>query len=182
MEYRLGRTHVELIQGDITSQAVDAIVNAANSSLLGGGGVDGAIHRRGGPDILEACRVIVRRQGRCPTGEAVITPAGRLPAAWVVHTVGPVWQGGGAAEETLLARAWTRSLEVAVEHGARSMAFPAISTGAFGFPVDRAARVSLAAVDAFVRDHPDALDRVRVVLFGQGDLEVWTEAGEAILG
>lgn len=172
----VGGTRIEIVRGDITAQAVDAIVNAANTSLLGGGGVDGAIHRRGGPEILEECRKIVAARGGCRTGDAVVTTAGRLPARMVVHAVGPVWQGGDADEDGLLARTWTRCLELAVERGARTVAFPAISTGKFGYPVARAAAVSLRAAGAFAAAHPDALDLVRVVVFTDGDLAAWTEA------
>jgi O-acetyl-ADP-ribose deacetylase (regulator of RNase III) len=180
-ELLVGATRVAIARGDITAQQVDAIVNAANSSLLGGGGVDGAIHRKGGPAILDACRAIVARIGRCATGEAVATTAGRLPARIVVHTVGPVWQGGARHEDRDLARAWRRSLEVAIENGARSVAFPAISTGAFGFPADRAARVALGTVGDFLRANPDALDLVRVVLFSEADHATWSAAAGALL-
>lgn len=165
-------TTVQLVHGDLTDEAVDAIVNAANTSLLGGGGVDGAIHRKGGPEILDACRAIVARQGRCATGDAVITPGGRLKARWVVHTVGPVWRGDPQTD-AVLARCWSRSLALAVEAGARSVAFPAISTGAYGYPMDRAARVSLGGLAAGLAAHPGAVDLVRVVLFHEADLRVW---------
>jgi len=150
---RFGATDIVLKQGDITREEVDAIVNAANSRLAGGGGVDGAIHQAGGRDIMRECDAIRARQGGCPTGEAVITRAGRLAARHVVHTVGPVWQGGGAQEPQLLASAYRNSLAVAARHGLRTIAFPAISTGVFGFPARRAA--SIAGVRLAARFVPD---------------------------
>jgi O-acetyl-ADP-ribose deacetylase (regulator of RNase III) len=157
---------LETVRGDITEQRVDAIVNAANTSLLGGGGVDGAIHRRGGPTILEECR----RLGGCETGDAKATGAGALPARWVIHAVGPVWHGGGRGEAELLASCHRRSLEVAGELGARTIAFPAISCGLYGYPVELAARV---AVDA-VRGHD--LELVRFVLFDEHAYEAFAAA------
>jgi len=168
-------TRVELVRGDITRQAVDAVVNAANTTLLGGGGVDGAIHRAGGPAILEACR----RLGGCATGDAKATGGGCLPARRVIHAVGPVWSGGGRREDELLASAWRRSLEVAVEQGARSVAFPSISTGAYRFPIARAATVALATVRSFVEARPGALEVVRVVLFSDADLAAWAAVLQA---
>ncbi len=137
---------IELIKGDITKTACDAVVNAANSSLLGGGGVDGAIHRAGGPEILEECRKIVARQGSCKTGEAVITTAGKLPAKHVIHTVGPVWNGGNSGEDEKLRSCYINSMNVAIENGCKTVAFPNISTGVYGFPKDRAAKIAVAAV------------------------------------
>ena len=157
---------IRLVEGDITAQRVDAIVNAANSTLLGGGGVDGAIHRAGGAAILEECRLL----GGCATGDAKATTAGRLPARWVIHTVGPVWHGGDAGEPELLASCHRRALEVARELGARSVAFPAISCGLYGYPVDQAARI---AVDA-VADHQ--FDVVRFVLFNDAAYDAFARA------
>jgi O-acetyl-ADP-ribose deacetylase (regulator of RNase III) len=162
---------IELAEGDITQFAADAIVNAANSSLLGGGGVDGAIHRAGGPSILEECR----RLGGCETGDAKATTAGNLPARYVIHTVGPVWQGGGNREDELLASCHWRSLELAAGLGCSSVAFPAISTGVYAFPVDRAARVALRAT-AEALDDLDSLERVTFVLFGRPTFDQFRSA------
>ncbi|MFC8369046.1 MULTISPECIES: O-acetyl-ADP-ribose deacetylase [unclassified Streptomyces] len=155
-------TTITLVQGDITRQSADAIVNAANSSLLGGGGVDGAIHRRGGPEILAECRALrASRYGRgLPTGQAVATTAGRLDARWVIHTVGPVHQGSGSDPEPL-ASCYRESLRVADELGARTVAFPAISTGVYRWPMDDAARIAVETV----RNTPTAVEEVRFVLF-----------------
>jgi len=135
-------SRITVTRGDITRVEADAIVNAANSSLLGGGGVDGAIHRAGGPAILDACRAIIARQGSCKTGEAVITTAGKLPAKYIIHTVGPVWNGGTKNEEALLANCYRHALELAAAHQCRSIAFPGISTGIYKFPKDRAAEIA----------------------------------------
>lgn len=148
---------IEAVRGDITAERVDAIVNAANESLLGGGGVDGAIHRAAGPELLQACQKL----DGCATGDAKATPGFRLPARWVIHAVGPRWRGGGHDEGRLLASCYRRSLEVADELGARSVAFPAISTGIYGFPADRAARI---AVDT-LRTTPARVELVRLVAF-----------------
>jgi O-acetyl-ADP-ribose deacetylase (regulator of RNase III) len=154
------RDRIATTKGDITEQTVDAIVNAANPSLLGGGGVDGAIHRAGGPSILEECR----RLGGCEPGDAKPTTAGELAARYVIHAVGPVWRGGDAGEDKLLASCHRRSLEVAAALGVQTIAFPAISTGAYGFPVERAARIAVNTVAGELDQHPD-IERVIFVLF-----------------
>ena len=152
---------IVVVEGDITRQAVDAVVNAANSSLLGGGGVDGAIHRAAGPELLAECRTL----GGCPTGEARITSGYRLPARHVIHTVGPVWRGGGQGEDGLLASCYRASLELAVRHGVATVAFPSISTGAYGFPVERAAGIAVRTIRSFLDIHGE-LAEVRLVCFG----------------
>jgi O-acetyl-ADP-ribose deacetylase (regulator of RNase III) len=152
---------MEVISGDITKINADAIVNAANSSLLGGGGVDGAIHRAGGSEILDDCRKIIARQGGCQTGNAVITTAGKLPARHVIHTVGPVWNGGTKNEREKLANCYRNSLQLAVENDCKSVAFPNISTGIYGFPKDEAAKIAVKTVLDFVRNEP----RIEKILF-----------------
>jgi O-acetyl-ADP-ribose deacetylase len=162
---------IEAVRGDITQQNVDAIVNAANSSLLGGGGVDGAIHGAAGPELLAECRLL----GGCDTGDAKATGAGRLPARYVIHTVGPVWRGGGYGEPELLASCHRRCLEVAAGLGCRTVAFPAISTGVYGYPVERAAAVAAAAI----REAPaSSIELVRFVLFSEGHLDAFRRALE----
>ena len=172
-ELLVGTTRLTLVQGDITVQKVDAIVNAANAALRGGGGVDGAIHRAGGPEIMAECR----RIGGCPTGDAVRTTAGRLPADHVIHTVGPIWSGGNAGEPDLLASAYRRSLEVAAAHGARTVAFPSISTGVYGYPKAQASETALDAVTTAVAEVD--MDEVRFVVFGDDDREVYQQAMQA---
>lgn len=176
MKTKVNKTQLALIQGDITEQETEAIVNAANTSLLGGGGVDGAIHRVGGPTILEECRRIRAKQGRCPTGEAVITTGGNLKAKYVIHTVGPVWSGGKRKEETLLHNTYKNSLSLARDNGIRSLSFPSISTGAYGFPIERAADIALSTVLDFLKGY--TFKEVRFVLFSEGDLKIYEEAWE----
>lgn len=161
----VNQARLSIRQGDITHQSTDAIVNAANSSLMGGGGVDGAIHRAGGPAILEDCKKIVARQGRLPTGRAVITTGGNLPAKHVIHTVGPVWHGGTHGEAELLESAYRESLKLAAENNLTSVSFPSISTGVYGYPVEQAAGVALRAVTAFLREKPTPVKEVVFVLF-----------------
>jgi O-acetyl-ADP-ribose deacetylase (regulator of RNase III) len=164
-EITVGNTRVALIQGDITHQATEAIVNAANSGLMGGGGVDGAIHRAGGPVIKDECRRIVSRIGCLDTGKAVITTGGNLKAKYVIHTVGPVWHGGNRGEAELLTSAYQESLKLAAEHKLKSISFPSISTGIYGYPVAEAAKIALDTVVAFLRGKPNSLERVYFVLF-----------------
>ena len=169
-EVAIGGARLRLVQGDITKVAADAIVNAANTSLLGGGGVDGAIHRAGGPVILEECR----RLGACPTGEARITTGGRLPARYVIHTVGPVWNGGRRNEAQLLAAAYRNSLQLAKERALASIAFPSISTGAYRFPIDQASRIALSTALESLQA-PGTLREVTFVLFSARDLAVYEQ-------
>jgi O-acetyl-ADP-ribose deacetylase (regulator of RNase III) len=180
-EFKIGKATVRLVKGDITEMATDAIVNAANSSLMGGGGVDGAIHRRGGPKILDECKKIRATewpQG-LPTGKAVITSGGNLKVKHVIHTVGPVWRGGNRGEPELLTQAYQNSLKLAVEEGLKTVAFPSISTGAYGYPVEEACRVALKAVKEFL-EKEDALDEVVFVLFSESALEVYADRAKKV--
>lgn len=171
MQKRVHNSVLELVQGDITAQDVDAVVNAANSGLRGGGGVDGAIHRAGGPAIMDECRKL----GGCPTGDAKVTSGGNLKARWVVHAVGPIYRGGTKGEAEKLASAYRRSLEEAEKAGARSVAFPSLSTGAYGYPIEEAARVALGAVIGYLSGDTK-IETVRFVLFGRADYEVYETA------
>lgn len=175
----LGGCVVELVQGDITEQQVDAIVNAANSRLAGGGGVDGAIHRRGGPEIMAETRA--KYPEGCPTGSAVISGAGRLPEKYVIHAVGPIYRDGQHGEAELLASAYRKSLSLAIEHGCQSVAFPALSCGAYGYPVEEAAKIALGTTMEFLRQHgKPAL--VRFVLFGQSTYDTFLKALKDLVG
>ncbi|MET0591621.1 MAG: O-acetyl-ADP-ribose deacetylase [Polyangiaceae bacterium] len=168
---------LQIVEADITKLEIDAIVNAANEQMLGGGGVDGAIHRAAGPELLEACRAVaeVRPGVRCPTGEARITPGFRLSARYVVHTVGPVWQGGKSQEHELLESCYRESLALAVTHGARSIAFPAISTGVFGFPLEPASAIAARVCTAFLRENA-TFERVTLVAFRAESAEILRRA------
>jgi O-acetyl-ADP-ribose deacetylase (regulator of RNase III) len=180
-EFKVGKATVRLVKGDITEMETDAIVNAANSSLMGGGGVDGAIHRRGGPKILEECKRIRAAewpQG-LPTGKAVITSGGNLKAQHVIHTVGPVWRGGNRGEPELLAQAYQNSLRLAVAEGLKTVAFPSISTGAYGYPIEGVCRVALKVVKEFL-EKEDNLDEVVFVLFSESALEVYLDKAKNI--
>ena len=166
---------IEIIQGDITKQAADAIVNAANCSLLGGGGVDGAIHRAAGPELLEECRTL----NGCRTGEAKITKGYRLPAKYVIHTPGPIWHGGNSGEAELLASCYRSCLTLAEEHGCKTVDFPSISTGVYHFPLDRAAAVAIGTISDFLKAHSD-IERVRMVCFDHRTYEMYSNALSAI--
>jgi len=175
LEISVGATAISLIKGDITLQETEAIVNAANSTLMGGGGVDGAIHRAGGPSILEECKTIRARMGPLPPGQAVITGGGRLKAKHVIHTVGPIWNGGQSGEPDILSSAYLESLGLAVKNGIKSISFPSISTGAYGYPLEQAARVAVTAVLDFLRTAPP-LEKVVFVLFNDHTLRAYEGA------
>lgn len=170
MEVKINTSTLVLVEGDITQEETEAIVNAANTRLAGGGGVDGAIHRAGGPSIMEECRKI----GGCPTGKAVITTGGNLKAKYVIHTVGPIYQGGNKGEAELLRSAHRESLKLASSKGIKSLAFPAISTGVYGYPVEEAARIALSTVIDYFREHTD-IELVRFVLFGRKTYDIFAE-------
>ena len=181
-EFEVGKTAVRLVRGDITAMSVDAIVNAANSSLMGGGGVDGAIHRKGGPKILEECKRIraIQLPIGLPPGRAVTTSAGNLKAKSVIHTVGPVWHGGNRGEPEILAEAYQNSLLKAVSNGMKSVAFPSISTGAYGYPIESASRIALKTVKSFLEKN-DRLTEVVFVLFSEKDLAIYVDTAAEVL-
>ena len=182
MEFQVGKAVLQLYKGDITDIEADAIVNAANSSLMGGGGVDGAIHRKGGPTILEECKRIRETEwpDGLPTGKAVITLGGNLKAKYVIHTVGPVWLGGIHVEAELLKQAYRNSLKLAVAKGLKTTAFPSISTGAYGYPIEDAGQIALRTVKDFLKKE-DKLERVIFVLFSENDFQVYLRNAESIL-
>lgn len=171
------RERLIVVEGDITRQQVDAIVNAANNSLLGGGGVDGAIHRAAGPGLLEECRKL----NGCLTGQAKITGGYNLPARWVIHAVGPIWRGGNQAEDEMLARCYRSSLALVEEYGIRTVAFPSISTGAYGFPMERAARIAVTEVKKFLEKN-DTVEQVILVCFGQRAYNIYQAVVKEIFG
>lgn len=175
MKVTIGNSILELVEGDITHEGTEAIVNAANSSLLGGGGVDGAIHRAGGPKILEECRKL----DGCPAGEARITTGGSLKAKYVIHTVGPIYRGGRSGEEKVLANAYLNSLKIASEKGIKSISFPSISTGAYGYPLESASMTALGVVIEYLKNRND-LELVRFVLFGHDAFQAYGKAMEKL--
>ena len=176
MEVIINGRKLSIIQGDITNQSTDAIVNAANPSLMGGGGVDGAIHRAGGPAILKECKQIVSKQGRLPTGKAVITTGGNLKAKWVIHTVGPIWHGGSRNEAELLKSAYSECLKLATVHKLASISFPSISTGIYSYPVVEAAKIAVSTVVSFFKEQVISIKEVVFVLFDSGTYESYLSA------
>jgi len=182
MERIINRAKLSIIEGDITNQTSDAIVNAANPSLMGGGGVDGAIHRAGGLAILEECKRIVARQGRLPTGKAVITTGGNLKAKYVLHTVGPIWHGGSRDEAKLLESAYHECLKMATENNLSSVSFPSISTGVYGYPVNEAARIALKTVISFLKEQSTSVREVVFVLFDSRTYESYCSALQEVTG
>jgi len=182
MEVTINETKVSIVCGDITDQATEAIVNAANPGLMGGGGVDGAIHRAGGPTILEECRKIVAQKGRLSTGRAVITGGGNLKAGYVIHTVGPIWHGGSRNEPELLKSAYCECLQLATGNKLGSISFPSISTGAYGYPLDEAAKIAVSAVVSFLEEQSTSLKEVVFVLFDARTYESYRSALQDVMG
>ncbi len=182
MKFKVGKATLQLVMGDITDVEADVIVNAANSTLMGGGGVDGAIHQKGGPRILEECKRIRETEwpDGLPTGKAVITSGGKLKAKYVIHTVGPVWFGGLHIEAELLKQTYRNTLKLAVSKGLKTIAFPSISTGAYGYPIEEASRIALATVKSFL-EKEERLDKVIFVLHSGRDLEVYSVAAKTLL-
>ncbi|RJS79713.1 O-acetyl-ADP-ribose deacetylase [Candidatus Bathyarchaeota archaeon] len=180
-KFHVGKTVIQLVKGDITEQETDAVVNAANPTLMGGGGVDGAIHRKGGPKILEECKKIRETEwpNGLPTGKAVITSGGNLKAKYVIHTVGPIWRGGNHREPELLAEAYYNSLKLAVSKGLKTIAFPSISTGAYGYPIEKASKIALKTVKQFL-EKEDKLEKVVFVLFTMHDFKIYKETAKQI--
>ena len=175
----MNNTHIEIVQGDITRRAVDAIVNAANTSLLGGGGVDGAIHRAAGPRLLEECKTL----GGCATGQAKITAAYQIAQVrFIIHTAGPVYGSAGGRDAALLASCYRESLRLAAEHGCRSIAFPSISTGIYGYPIEEASRIALNTIISYIAMNPEALERIEMVTFSGRDYEVYQRAFAQLTG
>jgi O-acetyl-ADP-ribose deacetylase (regulator of RNase III) len=183
MERSVGQARIRLVQGDITDQDVDAIINAANSSLMGGGGVDGAIHRKGGPRILQECKKVRAEEwpDGLPAGKAVITTGGNLKARYVIHTVGPVWRGGKSGEPELLEDAYRNSMELAARKGLKRIAFPSVSTGAYRYPIDQAARIAISTIKDFLEKKDDLVE-VNLVLFSASDLQVYEVAATELFG
>ena len=175
MEIKLDKTTIRLIKGDITKESVDAIVNAANSSLMGGGGVDGAIHKAGGPLILEDCKKIVAKQGELPTGEAVITTGGNLLARFVIHTVGPVYHGGNIDEQNLLRNAYYNSLKIGAKNNIKTIAFPSISTGIYGYPIIEASKIAFNTVVEYINKVDTSYQEIRFIVFSDNDFNVYKQ-------
>jgi O-acetyl-ADP-ribose deacetylase (regulator of RNase III) len=181
-EFKVGKAKISLVLGDLTEATVDAIVNAANQSLMGGGGVDGAVHRKGGPTIIDEC-IQIRKSiwpDGLPTGKAVITSGGNLKAKYIIHTVGPIWQGGSQGEPELLANAYTNSLRLAVANNLKTVAFPSISTGAYGYPVDKASRIALESTKRFLETR-DNIDAVVFYLFSERDFRIYNSVAQEII-
>ncbi|HEX4168772.1 MAG TPA: O-acetyl-ADP-ribose deacetylase [Bryobacteraceae bacterium] len=179
---QLGLSHLQLLKADITQIKVDAIVNAANSALAGGGGVDGAIHRAGGPEIMRELDSLREKQGGCPTGSAVVTGAGKLPAKYIFHAVGPLYRGGQHEERKLLTSCYLTCLNLAVQFDVKTMSFPSISTGIYGYPIEEAAEVAVRAIAEWLQDHAGPLHTVKLIQFSEGDHEVYRRHAQALRG